>query len=302
MHAKLHRPKVLVLLSTHNGSRWLSEFLASLISQSDVNLSLIVRDDGSSDNSVKILRSFCKKLDMEILTGENIGTLESYLILIRLASEKDFDYFSLADQDDIWHNKKTISAISRLQTSRRQVYGSRRIPFSEDGSLRRNTFPRKDVKTSFTLSLFENFLPACTIVGTKDFLLWLCEIPIPSSLLYIDAAICTLACSSNSLYMDQNSYIDYRVHPHNTVGISKGFSKIRNFRKDTFGQKTASLIWYANNEYKQISDNDALLARRILFERGIIKRFEILLICGDMRQSKLESFALKFFLILRVPG
>ena len=294
-------PKVLVLLSTHNGSRWLDEFLESLVSQIGVDLSIIVRDDGSGDDTLNILRSFRGKLKIEIVSGKNIGSFESYLELIKCASNFDFDYFSFADQDDVWHTKKTITAIERLLDTQKQVYGSRRIPFSEEGKRVGKPYPKKNVVTSFSLSLFENFLPACTIVGTRDFYLWLRNIPIPGSMLYIDMAICSLACSANTLYMDQDSFIDYRIHSSNTVGINRGLGKIRRLRIKSYHSRIDALTWLAENQYNQIAINDALLVKKILYQKGIFKRIKILRSCGDIRQSKLESFLLKTHLIFRVP-
>ena len=49
---------VCVLLSTYNGERFISEQLDSLLIQKDVDLSILIRDDGSSDNTVKIINNY----------------------------------------------------------------------------------------------------------------------------------------------------------------------------------------------------------------------------------------------------
>ena len=51
---------VCVLLSTYNGEKYLSEQLDSLSRQDNVNLSVLIRDDGSSDNTISIIKDYIK--------------------------------------------------------------------------------------------------------------------------------------------------------------------------------------------------------------------------------------------------
>lgn len=49
---------VLVLLSTYNGERYLEEQLNSILLQREVDVYLLIRDDGSSDNTLYIIKSY----------------------------------------------------------------------------------------------------------------------------------------------------------------------------------------------------------------------------------------------------
>ena len=49
---------VLVLLSTYNGEKYLEELLNSVLNQENCNCSILVRDDGSTDNTVDILKKY----------------------------------------------------------------------------------------------------------------------------------------------------------------------------------------------------------------------------------------------------
>lgn len=44
-----------VLMSTYNGEKYLRDQIDSILSQEKVNVSLLVRDDGSKDGTLKIL-------------------------------------------------------------------------------------------------------------------------------------------------------------------------------------------------------------------------------------------------------
>ena len=47
--------KVLILMSVYNGEKYLVEQIESLIHQERVDVSILVRDDGSSDGTIDIL-------------------------------------------------------------------------------------------------------------------------------------------------------------------------------------------------------------------------------------------------------
>jgi len=54
---------VCILMSTYNGERYLAEQIESLLSQKDVNIEIHIRDDGSTDDTVKILRQYESHFD-----------------------------------------------------------------------------------------------------------------------------------------------------------------------------------------------------------------------------------------------
>ena len=49
---------VLVLMSTYNGEKYLREQIDSILTQQDVDVDLLVRDDGSKDDTLKILDEY----------------------------------------------------------------------------------------------------------------------------------------------------------------------------------------------------------------------------------------------------
>ena len=72
---------VTVLMSTYNGDRFLREQLDSIFSQEKVHVRLIVRDDGSSDRTLDILREYqAAHSDMLIISdGNNMRACASFL-------------------------------------------------------------------------------------------------------------------------------------------------------------------------------------------------------------------------------
>ncbi len=106
---------VQVLMSTYNGERYLREQINSILEQNDVNIFLFVRDDGSTDGTIEILRKYEKKGLIQCFFGKNIGYKKSFLHLLWLVRNSKMDYYSFADQDDIWLKDKIKSAIISIE-------------------------------------------------------------------------------------------------------------------------------------------------------------------------------------------
>ena len=49
--------EITVLMSTYNGEMFIREQIDSILNSKDVELQLLVRDDGSSDQTIPILKS-----------------------------------------------------------------------------------------------------------------------------------------------------------------------------------------------------------------------------------------------------
>ena len=109
--------KVCVLLSTYNGEKYLSEQLDSVLSQTGVDVYLIIRDDGSSDKTVSIIKEYQNKYShITLLEENNCGVERSFEKLYLFSSvHSDCDYFAFCDQDDVWFPEKLENSISALQ-------------------------------------------------------------------------------------------------------------------------------------------------------------------------------------------
>lgn len=88
--------KVVVIIVTYNGSKWLNKCLQSL-QQSVLPISVIAVDNASTDNSVAILKQFSF---VEVIQSEtNLGFGKANNIGIQKALEQNFDYYFLLNQD-----------------------------------------------------------------------------------------------------------------------------------------------------------------------------------------------------------
>ena len=92
--------KVAVLLSTYNGEKYVGAQIHSILTQNYKNIEIVVRDDGSKDKTVEIIKEYMQKYSNIVLhQGENLGFIKSFFELLKY---EDADYYAFADQDDIW--------------------------------------------------------------------------------------------------------------------------------------------------------------------------------------------------------
>lgn len=104
--------KVLVLMSTYNGSEKIQRQIESILNQENVIINVFIRDDGSNKETTDIL----KKLESEepekimCIYGSNVGYKHSFMDLL-FSARMDYDYYAFSDQDDIWLSDKMDACI-----------------------------------------------------------------------------------------------------------------------------------------------------------------------------------------------
>jgi len=99
--------KIDILLATYNGEKYISEQINSILDQTYSNWNIIIRDDGSTDNTLNIIDDFVAKHPSKItILNDNKGHLNSTLSFASLLENSQNDFIMLCDQDDVWVNNK----------------------------------------------------------------------------------------------------------------------------------------------------------------------------------------------------
>ena len=106
---------IAILMSTYNGARYLAEQLDSILAQTYADWKLTVRDDGSTDDTLRVLQQYAKAdKRISVLTdGENIGACRSFERL--LTQCVDAEYYAFCDQDDVWRSDKLALSLDAIQ-------------------------------------------------------------------------------------------------------------------------------------------------------------------------------------------
>ena len=108
--------KIAILLATYNGAKYIREQLDSLFQQSCGDFHLYVRDDGSTDDTLKIIEEYRQKYSDRVTVLEDSqkhkGAARSFMTLLQ---EVDSDYYMFCDQDDIWLPNKVELTLARMK-------------------------------------------------------------------------------------------------------------------------------------------------------------------------------------------
>lgn len=109
--------KLFILLGTYNGSKYVREQIKSIQYQTHEEWVLLVRDDGSSDETVELVDALAQDDPrITILDDEhgNVGASRNFSLLAQEALRQDADYIMFCDQDDIWLPNKVWLSLERM--------------------------------------------------------------------------------------------------------------------------------------------------------------------------------------------
>ena len=219
------REKVIVLMSTYNGMAHLQEQIDSIFGQVyDGEIEILVRDDGSKDNTVSFLENYPKTELRKIVVqkGENVGPQKSFLKLIKDAETADYYFF--ADQDDVWLPNKIERGVSFLRDEKKAAVYCSNYTIT-DGAL--NVKAEAFIKTTplFTpiKALLFNQVPGCCMAFNRSMMDLLKRINIDNVMMH-DSMLLSFASYVGSVKYDCRPSILHRIHGNNVVGY--GHKKI----------------------------------------------------------------------------
>lgn len=110
-------PHITILMATYNGGKFVEAQLDSLRAQSFTDWRLWVRDDGSNDDTLEIIRRYAGQDERVRLLppdGMRLGAAMSFSSLMeRFALESE--YIMFCDQDDVWQPDKIAITMAKMR-------------------------------------------------------------------------------------------------------------------------------------------------------------------------------------------
>lgn len=247
-----------VFLSTYNGEKYLKEQIDSILNQKGVKVKLSVRDDGSTDQTVEILREYEKHNLITLYTGENLYLTKSFFELVN-KSDKKSEYYAFSDQDDFWEENKLSKAIEQLHNVDANkpalYYSALKIVDAKLNFIK--ILIRKN--NEFSKALLINEVAGCTMVFNKAVLLLNNNYNGENARMHDHWFYLLCRGAGGYVYYDRKSYILYRQHGNNTVGGVKNYQKRISILKK-------SMINKPNERLKQIIDYEKVSAGKITSE------------------------------------
>ncbi|WP_084591495.1 glycosyltransferase family 2 protein [Gilvimarinus agarilyticus] len=215
---------VAILMATYDGQEFLPEQLSSLQSQTHQHWSLWVSDDGSSDNTLNILKEFQaehSKTPLNITHGPQQGFASNFLSLV-CNQNIQADYFAFCDQDDIWEPQKLERALTKLADVPDGIpalYCSRTALICEKGTLI-GTSPLFQREPCFANALVQSIAGGNTIVINKAARELLSQVGMVDIVSHDWWAYLMVSGSGGKIIYDDYTSVRYRQHSQNLVGGS----------------------------------------------------------------------------------
>ncbi|MGE6230228.1 glycosyltransferase family 2 protein [Paenibacillus chitinolyticus] len=231
---------VVVLLSTYNGADYLESQLNSILAQTHSNTSILVRDDGSSDRTLRILNRYETQYDCVRLMPQedNKGPKLSFGRLLQEGlSGSKANYFMFADQDDIWlpdKIEKSLAKMKQLEKEHEQrpllIHTDLKVVNEQQRELNPSfwNYQKLDpAKDSFPRLLMQNIITGCTVMINRR--LAELSLPVHADAIMHDWWIGLAASAFGGIGYVPEPTILYRQHGKNSVGAKRfGMSYIRN--------------------------------------------------------------------------
>lgn len=299
-----------ILLATYNGERFLGQQLDSLFAQTYQDWTILVRDDGSTDKTLDIIRFYQQKHPQKIIlvqdSNKNLGPRGNFSILLERSSAP---YVMFCDQDDVWLEDKIERSINALKDLEK-THGDNTpiLLYSDlevvDDNLRiisasmmkqQKLNPRKNDLAHICMT---NVVSGCTSIMNRA--LAQKAVPIPQEARMHDSWVALVAAATGFLQYLPEATIKYRQHEANVVGAN-------NFDVDLSSAKNVKARISANIEQAAALLNRSggelsLENRRILEDfvtirqQGFIKRRHILIRHGLLKHNLVENIGLLFLI------
>lgn len=225
---KKNHPKVAVLLAAYNGMEWIEEQISSIFAQKNVDVTIFVSVDRSTDGTELWVDNLAKTTRNVVFLpyGERFGGAgANFYRLIRDVDFTRFDYIAFSDQDDIWLDEKLGRACSLISSNVCDVYSSDVIAFWSDGK-------QQLIKKSYLQKKYDYFFeaagPGCTYVfnirSALSFQTFVKKTNNLSECVSLHDWLAYAFCRHNGFtwLIDDQPLMLYRQHENNQVGINDG--------------------------------------------------------------------------------
>lgn len=219
--------KITVMLSTYNGAKYLEKQIDSILAQKDVYVSLYIRDDGSTDGTVQILKEYEKKGLLNYYIGENVGPALSFIDLL-FHVPNTAQYYSFADQDDYWDSDKLKIAIDSIKDHKEKpvMYDSA-VNVVDIHLNKTGIVYGSKIQYNFLTQISRSNVIGCTIVINKKLFNYLIKYR-PTNITMHDQWI-AIVCKALEGYemKDVKPRMLYRQHQANVIGYKNIFARFK---------------------------------------------------------------------------
>lgn len=286
-----------VLLATFNGEKYLEEQLESLDCQEDVNVRVWANDDGSTDETLTILKRWQRKgLIKEISKSQGVGSTGAFLRL--LSEHSDSEFVAFCDQDDIWEPKKLAIQLLKITNGKPACVTSQRL-FIDDSNRIIGASKKLRISPSFENAMFENIAPGNTLLLNNQAINAINRYQ-DAPIKHYDSWIYLLLTFVGEVEYIHQPLLRYRIHETNFVGLRK--YSVDRFIDSIEGYLSQIRFLYKINERDLKKGQNSSLTKLILIGeyKSKMKKLISILRYPLLRQRRIDQMGMKLALLVLV--
>ena len=225
--------KISVAIATYNGEHFIKQQLASILNQLSEGDEIIISDNFSTDKTVAEIESLNdSRIKIYLKQREfNKGNINCYFNFENALKYTDGDIIFLADQDDIWDEKKVGVCLAALENNDIVVTDCRVI--SETGEILLDSyFNRRKSGKGFIKNFIANSYVGSCLAFKREILK--IALPFPQKMPMHDILFGTIGeLFFDSIFIPEQ-LVYYREHSENVSYTAKGVSGFNLFEKIRF--------------------------------------------------------------------
>lgn len=293
--------RVVVLMSTYQGVRFVVEQLQSILGQLPPGGQVVVRDDGSTDGTPEAIAAL-QDPRIHLTCGPNIGFARSFLILLAEAPD-DADMVMLADQDDVWLPHKVqrawehlapLGGTPALYCSRLQLVDAQLRPIG--------LTPLRQRPPCFENALAENIVTGCTAAMNLHALRLVRQCGDPAMVHFHDWWCYLVVAAFGQVVYDPEPTVLYRQHGGNVIGMGSGVGRylanLRFIRKTSWVQIMYRQIENFRHVYsEQLSPDKRRLMGQFFSPNSRTSVLALVFSWARFRQTLVDEFLLRLLVL-----
>lgn len=277
-----------ILMATYNGQAFLAEQIRSIQNQTFTDWKLLIRDDGSSDQTRQIIADFVAQDSrihfVNLDNTENLGVVKSFYSLLK---QEKADFYFFSDQDDVWLPKKLELCLETVQAYDQDqpllVYTDLSVVDDKLNLLHQSMIRTQShhANTSLRQELTENTVTGGTMMINHALAEKWTQ---TDNLLMHDWYLALLASSLGQLvYLDVPTEL-YRQHSNNVLGARTWSKRLENWLRPH--RLVAKYWWLIKASQKQAEfllqqdlsqeDRGLVLAYVTLLDQPLLQRIKSL--------------------------
>ena len=218
------RNRCSVIMATYNGEMYITEQLESVLKNMKENDELIISDDGSSDNTKKIIQSYmnCNK-NIRLIDGPKSGVTSNFENALRYVQG---DVIFLCDQDDVWSDHKIDTVLSAMKDDVTLVMHDAMV-IQDEKVIYPSFMQHRGSKVGLFHNIIKNSYIGCCMAFKRELLDYI--LPFPEKICMHDQWIGLVNEKYGKSICISDKLIQYRRHGNNASTMA-GYGLLRKIK------------------------------------------------------------------------